>query len=59
MSDQKSFIPGLYNPSEEVSNVNNIDKSYFIKNKISVNRVNSNVMVSAMEVRARLHCVEF
>ena len=56
-SDQQRVIPGCYNPSEEVANMNKVDKSYVIKIKTSVNRVDSNAIVSAMEVRARQTCV--
>ena len=58
-SDQQRVIPGCYNPSEEVAKMNNIKKSYFIKNKTSVNRVDSDSIVSAMEARTRNHRVEF
>ena len=34
-----------------------LDKIYFIKFKSSVNRVNSNEIISAMEVRAGKRCV--
>ena len=46
-------------PSEEVANINKLDKSYFIKIKTSVNRVNSNAIISAIEARARQRRVEF
>ena len=52
-------VPVRYNPSEKAANINNLEKSYFIKIKISVNRVNSNAIVSAMEARARERHVEF
>ena len=59
MSDQQRFIQGHYNPLEEVANINKLDKSYFIKIKTFVNRVNTNVIVSAMEARAIHHRIEF
>ena len=52
-SAQHRIIPDRYNPSEEVANISKIDKCYFIKIETSVNRVNSNAIVSAMERRAR------
>ena len=58
MSDQQSVIPGLYNPSEEVANINKLDKLYFIKFKTSVHKVNSNMIISAMEARAGKRCVD-
>ena len=39
--------------------MNKIEKSYSIKNKISVDRVNSNTIVSATKARVRQRCVEF
>ena len=45
-------ITGLYNPSEEVANIYKLDTTYFIKYKISVNRVNSNTIISALEARS-------
>ena len=51
MSDQLRVVPGLYNPSKEVANINNLDKSCLIKIKISVNRVNYNAIIRAMEAR--------
>ena len=59
VSAQQRVITGRYNPSEEVANINKLDKSYFIIIKISVNRVNSNEIVSAMEVRSRQSRAEF
>ena len=53
MSGQHRVIPVRYNPLEEVAKMNKQDKSYFIKIKISVNIVNLNVIVSAMEAHAR------
>ena len=51
MSALRMVIPGHYKPSEEVANMNKLDKSYFIKIKTSVNRVNSNTIVISMEAR--------
>ena len=59
MSDQQGVIPGRYNLSEEVSNTNKLEKSYFIKNKTSVNRVDSNAIISATEARTRQRRLEF
>ena len=53
MTAQQRVIPGRYNPSVEVANTNKLEKSYFIKNKTSVNRVDSNAIISAMEARTR------
>ena len=39
--------------------MNKLDKSYFIKIKTSVIRINSNVVSIVMEVRARQRYVEF
>ena len=58
-SAHQRVIPGRYNPSEEVANINKIDKSYFIKIKASVHRVNPNAIISAIEARARQRRVEF
>ena len=52
-------IPGRYNPSEEVADINKLDKSHFVKNKTSINRVDSNAIVSAMEARDGQRRVEF
>ena len=57
--DQHRVIPGHYNPSEEVTKISKIYKSYFIKIQTSVNRANSNAVVSAMEVWARQRRLEF
>ena len=51
MSDQQRAIPGRYNLLEEVSNMNKLEKSYLKKFKTSVDRVNSNATISAMEAR--------
>ena len=59
MSDYQRVIPGRYNPSEEVANISKLDKSYYIKNKTSVNRVNINAIVSTMDARSRQLRVEF
>ena len=59
VSAQQRVITGRYNPSVEVANINKLDKSYLIKIMISVNRVNSNVIVSTMEARARQRPVKF
>ena len=59
MSARHRVIPGRYNPSEDVANMNKLEKSYFIKIKISVNRVDSNAIISAMEARARQRRVKF
>ena len=58
-SAYQRVIPGRYNYLGEVANINKLDKSYFIKIKTSVNRVDSNVIVSAMEARAVQRCVGF
>ena len=58
-SAYQRVIPGHYNPLEKFSNINKLDKYYFIKIKTSVNRVDSNVIVSAMEARAGHRLVEF
>ena len=59
MSAQKRVIPGHYNPLEEVANTNNLEKSYFIKNKTYLNRVDPNAIISAMEARTRQRRLEF
>ena len=51
MSAQQRVIPGHYNPLEEVGNTNKLEKSYFMKNNTSSNRVDSNAIISAMEAR--------
>ena len=59
ISAQQRVIPGRYNPWEEVANMNKLDNSYFIKIKTSINRVNSNAIVSTMKARARQRRVDF
>ena len=60
ISDEQRVIPGRYNPSEDVAKIDNIEKTYFIKIKISVNRVDSNEINSAIEARhARPRRIEF
>ena len=54
-SDYQRVIPGRYNSLEEVDNMNEPAKYYFIKN----NRTDSNVIVSAMEAQARQSRAEF
>ena len=57
--DKHRVVPGRYSPLEEVVNINKLDKSYFIKIKTTVNRVDSNAIVNAMEARAGQSRVEF
>ena len=59
MLDQHRVTPIHYKPLEEVSNMDKLDKSYFINIKTSVNRVNSNAIFSAMEACARQRRIEF
>ena len=59
MLAQQRVIPGHYNPLEEVANTNKLEKSYFIKNKTYLNRVDSNAIISAMEARTRQRRLEF
>ena len=53
MSAYQRVIKDRYNHSEEFARINKLDRSYFIKIKTSVNRLNSNAMVSAMEALTR------
>ena len=59
MLDYQGVIPGRYNHLEEISHINNLEKSYFLIIKTSVNRVDSNAIIGAIEARARQHHVEF
>ena len=44
MSAKLILIPGHYNPSEEVTNINKIYKLYFTKLKTSITRMNIKIL---------------